>query len=257
VVDVQGVKDVVQVSAGYDHSCALTKDGRVHCWGRNNHGQVTGDGNPSDGRMAVTQLAELAHVVQVSAGTEHSCALLADGTVRCWGDDSFGQVSGHAVSSSSMPVTIIADLSDVDQVIAARAHTCVLVRDGSVRCWGMDGVSTNAALHTIDGISGAIRLAEGASASQTCVLMNDHSINCWGQNTLGETTGDGAATDNAPVAAVMGLSNVKQVATGEGHSCALLEDDSVRCWGDDNYAQATGHGNGTGVPAAVSTIPGL
>jgi len=262
VVTVKDLKDVIQVSAGYYHTCALVKAGSVRCWGRNASAEITGDGQATEGhddRIAVTTVAGLSHVIQIAAGVEHNCALIDDGSVRCWGDNQYAQSTDDGVPSDPVAVTTIAGLSHVTQVIASRVHSCALIDDGSVSCWGAQDPNRAAGpLTAMSEVSGVKRLAYGASGSQTCALMNDGSVDCWGSNVMAEASGDGMSSqESQPVTAVVGLTAVQQVATGEGHTCALLDDGSVRCWGDDVYGQSTGRSMTTDMPVAVSAVVGL
>jgi len=100
-----------QVSAGFEHTCALKTDGTVVCWGNNNLGETT---VPSG----------LASVAQVSAGYNFTCALKTDGTVACWGYNTFGEA------------TVPSGLASVAQVSAGDYHTCAVKTDGTVVCWG-------------------------------------------------------------------------------------------------------------------------
>jgi len=142
------------VAVGWDHSCALLGYGRVQCWGRNDEGQLglgdlanRGDGpDEMGGNLPTVNLGTNAYVSNLVAGRHHTCALLADGTVKCWGSNGKGQLGyGDKLPRGGEPGDMGDALPALDlgqQVIALSAggeHTCALLVDRTVRCWGANG----------------------------------------------------------------------------------------------------------------------
>jgi len=136
---------VAQVSSGGSHTCALLTTGRVYCWGANAKGQL-GDGTLDD-RLLPVEVPGLSAVVEVSSSSEHTCAVLSpaeDSGIRCWGDNSFGQLGTRTRLASSDPRAVLASASTQDsrllsgavQVSAGIQRTCAAMSDGSSRCWG-------------------------------------------------------------------------------------------------------------------------
>ena len=104
-VQVVGITGAVAVTAGWRHTCALLADGTLRCWGDNETGQL-GDGSSTSSSIAV-QVAGITEAVAVTAGWwHHSCALLRDGAVRCWGVNEWGQFGNGTTTGSSTPVTM-------------------------------------------------------------------------------------------------------------------------------------------------------
>jgi alpha-tubulin suppressor-like RCC1 family protein len=124
----------VGISAGEFHTCAFTAGGTVGCWGDNSFGQL-GDGT-QERRLVPTLVSGLGNAVGITAGRTHTCAVLADGTVHCWGRNRDGQL-GDGSSGSNRPTPVqVVDLTGVVAVAGGANHTCALLAEGRVRCWG-------------------------------------------------------------------------------------------------------------------------
>ncbi len=129
-----GVTGVTQVVTGDRHGCVLTKAQTVQCWGMNDAGQLGTKADVQQHKKPVA-VAGLAKVVRLAAGEASTCALLADGSVRCWGSNGEGELGLGARSPDERPSRINA-LSDVDQICLASAHGCALTKQGKMLCWG-------------------------------------------------------------------------------------------------------------------------
>jgi alpha-tubulin suppressor-like RCC1 family protein len=177
-------------------------------------------------------------VAAVSTATDHACALLADGTVRCWGQNNRGQLGDGTRTARLTPVAV-KGLADVTSVSTSYGYTCAVVSagagGGTVKCWGSEQSSATGWRRygevpvTVSGVANAIAVSAGGAVA--CALLSDHTVSCWGDNSRGEM-GDGTrATSSSPVV-VPGLSGVQAVAVGDASACAVMQaDGSVRCWG--------------------------
>lgn len=186
---------LVQVDGGYMHTCGRTTDGRVVCWGKDEHGAVSG---APRGRGHLW----------VSAGTYRSCAVDGEGAVHCW---------GRTVDAPQVPRPD--DLGPQRQVHTDDEATCVLDAAGRTRCWGSGPV--------VVGVPEEPDLtALSVGGRHACALRDDGTLVCWGQ---------GSGTDHdPPFQAVPPPWPVVQVAVGGGyHTCGLRRDGSVGCWGGD------------------------
>ncbi|HWN71484.1 MAG TPA: hypothetical protein VNM90_27785, partial [Haliangium sp.] len=204
-----------RITAGFAHTCALLDSGPVYCWGRADLGQTghgnktdVGDNEPASAGGALRFGAEV--VVDVEAGDNHTCALLASGNVRCWGFGADGRLGyGNIATLGDGAGETPADLPNVNvggtvvQIAAGGSHTCALLDDGSVRCWGR---------------------------------------NANGQLGYGNTTAIGDTEAPAAAGAVDVGGRVTQIAAGSNHTCALLVTGSVRCWGQGTLGRL-GYGN--------------
>lgn len=236
-----------QISAAYGHTCAITSNGGVKCWGSNSYGQL-GDGSTSDSVIPVDVVGLSSGVAQVSAGYKHTCALTAEGAVKCWGSNSYGQLGDGTRSSSYTPVTVADITIGIIQVSAGDWHTCALTKVGSVLCWGgstsktYPSISFNKASKidsltpvAIPGLRGIAQISAGPG--HTCVVTDNGGVKCWGRGDSGEL-GDGTTNNSDDPVDVVGLgSGVAQVFAGEGYSCALTKEGQVFCWGRDSYGQ--------------------
>ena len=181
--------EFASVSVGYRHTCGLRPDGSVACWGDNGYGEST----PPGGEFA-----------SVSAGSGHTCGLRPDGTVACWGWNQYGQSTPPGGEFASVNVGGI--------------HTCGLRRDGTVVCWGNNfyGESTPPG-------------GEFASVSMghhhTCGLRPEGSVTCWGWDESGQSTPPGG--------------EFASIGAGAFYTCGLRPDGSVACWGSDGSGQST------------------
>lgn len=155
-VAVSGIADATQVSAGGSHTCALLSGGVVDCWGDNAYGELgigtnTGPETCNSGVEPCTKtplpVVGLSHVTQITAGGEHTCALLAGGGIDCWGQNEYGQLgdgtttgpeSCYTLFCSTTPVAV-SGITDPRQITAGDDQTCAVLSDGGVDCWGYNG----------------------------------------------------------------------------------------------------------------------
>jgi len=134
LVDVILSPRVVDISAGWYHTCALLDIGTVKCWGNNKYGQL-GDGTTIDSNVPV-DVEELTEVIAISAGGWHTCALLGSGGVKCWGANSKGQLGNGSYEDSKLPSEVVELSSRVIEISAGGEHTCALLNTGEIKCWG-------------------------------------------------------------------------------------------------------------------------
>ncbi|HWO19666.1 MAG TPA: DUF4215 domain-containing protein [Kofleriaceae bacterium] len=285
VGDVSVGGTVVQIAAGADHTCVLLTTGAVRCWGAGSRGQL-GYGNPNnigDNEIPASAGDVLVGgtVVQITAGGEHTCALLATGTVRCWGSGFAGQLGyGNItdIGDNEIPATVgdVPVGGSVMQIAAGVVHTCALLNTGSVRCWGegqfgrlgygneTDIGDNEAPASAGDVLVGGSVVQISASNENTCALLDTGAVRCWGDGFLGQL-GYGNQTDvgdnEAPSSAgdVLIGGTVARVTAGGFHTCALLTAGTIRCWGKGSEGQL-GYGNPTDIgdnetPSSAGDVP--
>ena len=136
-VDVVGITDATAVSTGWAHGCAVV-GGAAKCWGYNFRGQL-GDGTFVDSNVPVGVSGLTSGVSMVSAGDEHSCALMAAGGTRCWGRNDSGQLGNSTITSSppfAVGVPVVTQLNGALQIDVGGYHACATMPAGTVSCWG-------------------------------------------------------------------------------------------------------------------------
>ena len=244
----------------YDHSCALLDNSSVSCWGRNNYGQL-GDGTTTD-RTTPIIVNNISTATDLALGQSHSCALLSDESVKCWGWNSDGGLGDGSTTNRTSPVSLIGATS-VKDIAAVFRSTCVLYKNGTVKCVGQnnfgqlgDGTKTGrTSLVSGTGITNGTKIVGGAG--NYCVLLSDSTIKCWGSNERGQL-GDGTTTEKLSPVTATGISNAIDISANgsevpnDGVSCAILSDNSAKCWGVNNYGQV-----GIGTASTNVTVPTL
>jgi len=195
-VQVTGLANATQVSAGKEHTCALDPNQDAWCWGHNDKYQLgTGDNVDTTVPVAVTGLST---VIQISAGGNDTCAVLDDRTVWCWGDNARGQLGTGELTESLVPVQVL-NLQEVDAVWAGEHFACALKVDGTVWCWGENGdgqlgddTSADSSVPVqVSGLTNAQTLGQGKK--HTFALTTEQRVWGWGRNDRGQL-GDNSTT---------------------------------------------------------------
>ncbi len=219
--------DAVRIELGQNHACAISSDGDVYCWGKNNAGQVNGgDPNTND----VTSPSKILSAdtnsgdewADIALGDSHSCALSTNNSIFCWGKNDQGQLGFGNISASSAII------------------------------WEPDNVSEQWDL------SIAHPIAIDAGLEHTCALLDNGSVFCWGNNGKGElgrgqintSPSNSLATPEAvsfPQGTVISELNI-----GGRHNCAVDVSDNLYCWGHNNHGQlGLGNTSVVGEPSPI------
>jgi alpha-tubulin suppressor-like RCC1 family protein len=235
-------------------------------------------------------------VTQIVAGERHTCALLSDGTVKCWGANVYGQLgygkpdtigddetpaAVGTVSVTSTPGVTVTSLA------AGWQHTCALLSDHSVKCWGWndrgqlgygntDEIGDDELPSSVGPVSvtttPGVNVTAIVSGRHTCALLSDGTVKCWGGGPLGYGNTDDVGDDELPssvapinVTSTPGVT-VTSLAATFYDTCALLSDHSVKCWGSSGWGEL-GLGNTMSIgddespssvgPISVTSIPGV
>ena len=246
------------LALGDSHTCALTSDGRVTCFGNNDSGQIGSDISDIDLMIpALMCPVAIPTATHIAAGEQHTCALLDDGTVRCWGSNENGRLGlGRGfvdvpltADPSRYPAIQLADVA-VD-LVAGPNHTCAILQGRQrIQCWGDNsdgqlGVGDEEDVgddeHPLDIAPVDLRapiLALGLGSEHTCVVIEEQGerVRCWGEGSdgqLGLGDGSGQSLDRPPVTGQVEIDGrAIELAVGYDHSCVIRQpDNEVVCWG--------------------------
>ena len=282
------LSNVVELAASSYHTCARTSGGDVYCWGFNASGEIGAESaakgtcpdqvldKPGDFpcQPTPTRVAAVSGAVQIAVADGRSCAVLADGSIKCWGDVAdistwvaastapgglaLGPSGACAItpmgvlSCSAEPSADVTTLHDLQTIVLGSRmgdapFGCALGSAGDVHCWGADGYGQlgepNAADRLTNPVVGATSIA--ATGSGACTLSGDGSVWCWGRNSDGEA---GLAPQASPTCGtetcetapqrVQDLPKATKLAAGGVLACAVVEDGGVWCWGGDSFRTA-------------------
>ncbi|MCM2348460.1 MAG: hypothetical protein NDI69_00475 [Bacteriovoracaceae bacterium] len=252
--------------------CAILSGNVLKCWGYNGYGQL-GQNNYTNYSYIPTippiDLGGLAPV-DVSVGYVHSCAILSNGTVKCWGRNNFGQLGVGDTTDRGGVAGNMAALSAINlgtgvtssQICSGVYSNCVKTSSGQVKCWGLNTSGQLGLGHTNNMGDGATEMGDnlpfldlGTSRTVTklacgsyhvCAILDNKKVKCWGANGSGQL-GYGSTNNVGPSASQMG-DNLAYVNLGTGrtaidlvsganHTCAVLDNNDIKCWGSNSFGQ--------------------
>ncbi|QDK41566.1 hypothetical protein DOM21_08890 [Bacteriovorax stolpii] len=263
-------RGVSKIAAGLSHTCSITS-GAVRCWGLNVSGQL-GNGtltNTNTPGGIINLNGEI--ISQIATGSAHTCALTASGKVRCWGDNTYGQLGYANITALKLPGGYLdmagsgAGSGIVTQIVAGNFHTCALLNTMEVRCWGR-GAEGQLGRGNTDNVGddenpGAVDIVKfdtansnkamqvTAGANHTCALTINGNVRCWGLNDVGQlgqgyTVNIGDDEEPSLIDDVnLGGAKVINLSSGlSNHTCAILTNGKFYCWGGNSSGQL-GYGN--------------
>jgi alpha-tubulin suppressor-like RCC1 family protein len=280
------------IAAGGRHACVILQDDRVKCWGRNDSGQL-GLGDTDDRGDATGEMGDALPFVNLGTGrtakalalgSSHSCAILDNDEIKCWGSGGSGQLGQGDTQirgdnsnemGDNLPIVNLGTQTPIN-IEAGSSSTCALLANEAVKCWGSNGsgrlgLGDTQSRGDQPGEMGSslpeVQIGSGRSVkklsvgdSHVCVVLDNNLVKCWGNNGNGELgIGNqfdrGSASfqmgDNLAIADLGTGRTAKNVSAGQSHTCATLDDDTLKCWGGNN----TGH-LGLGDTTVRGTLPG-
>jgi alpha-tubulin suppressor-like RCC1 family protein len=237
VQEATGARDWLQVSAGDGHTCAVTTDGRLLCWGRG----PLGNGEQSGSLVPVQEFTEADDWAQVSAGGYgFTCAVKTDGRLFCWGYGSYGSLGTGVRTITYVPVQEVTEADDWAQVSAGRLHTCAVKTDGRLFCWGYNAfgeLGNNDDSHSLEPVQEFTQedwAQVAAGGYHTCAVKTDGQLFCWGGDIRGVLGAADTSDDRGSLVPMQEGSRSRdwaQVAGSRLHTCAAQSDGRVSCWG--------------------------
>ncbi len=272
------------LDAGELHSCAVLAAGSVRCWGYGGGGQLgygsldtIGD-DETPGSVGPVNLGAGHTARAIATGDSHTCALLDDGSVRCWGFGGQGRLGYGNTKDVSDPGSVgPVDLGGrrAKAITAGAGHTCAIVDDGSVVCWGFGGSGrlgyadqsnvgdrqTPASAGSVD-LGGRRAVAISAGQDHTCAILDNGNVRCWGraeEGALGngstDAIGDNETPGSVPAVSLGAGHTAVAISAGGRHTCVVLDDQTVRCWGDGNRGELGVGTNTNNVGDTPATTP--
>jgi hypothetical protein len=273
-------RNVATVSCGFQHCCAISTSGSVKCWGLNDAGQLgLGDIVGRNGNLGLgtslpaVDLGTGRTAVSITVGGSSSCAALDDGSVKCWGDNSYGQLGywtgtilprgdepgemGNALPAAELGTDVLAT-----KVFTSGSSVCAQADTGALKCWGLNASGElgflNGDLYVGQGYDEMgdslpfVSLAAGevpvsfCTGGSTCVLLASGQVRCWGENGAGQLgqTSDigvrypslaGQLPTDLPVVDLGTGRTATSLACGGSHNCVVLDTGDVKCWGDNQF----------------------
>ena len=282
------------------HTCAILSSSSVRCWGYNVSGQL-GYNNTIDQGGIVGSMVALLDInlgvgrtaKAITVGQQHTCVILDDNNVKCWGANDSGQLGysdtinrGNTAGSMAALGTVNLGTGRTAKAIsAALYHTCAILDDNSVKCWGANHkgqlgyddmvnrgatAGSMAALAPVNLGTGRTAKAISAGGNTTCAILDNNSLKCWGDNSLGQLgsglpdnagSTPGSMAQLAPINFGTDTYRIKSVSTGYDHVCAisslavsLIHDvDGLWCWGNGRYG-ALGRGSVANASVPVRSL---
>ena len=206
-VDVQGLTfGVTSISTGQFHTCALTTSGGLKCWGYDGYGQLGDDDVAANKLTAVDVFGLTSGVVNVSTGQHHTCAVTAEGNLKCWGYNNVGQLGDNSATNKLTPVDVQGLTSGVARVSAGVSHTCAVTTAGGAKCWGLDTQgqlgdnSTTSKPTPVDvwGLTSGVA-SISCGGYHTCAVTTTGAAKCWGYSNYGQLGNNSTTSKPTPV----------------------------------------------------------
>jgi alpha-tubulin suppressor-like RCC1 family protein len=285
-VNLGSLRTAKAIASGHAHTCAILDNGALKCWGDNDYGQLgigstedIGDSANEVGAFVAVDLGPGRTAVDIAAGRDFTCARVDDGTVKCWGYGSWGQLGLGDTAHVGAPLKAVDLGGPASRIACGERHACAVLTSGSVKCWGanqsgqlglgdtsMRGGSPSTIGSALMPVNlGQAAVAVTAGAGHTCALLADGSLRCWGANNLGQLgIEDRAARGGAPNEMGASLPPVKLgtgrkatvVAAGAYNTCVALDDGTVKCWGQ-GAGGILGRGNETEIGGELGSMANL
>ncbi len=266
-----GIGEFKSVSAGHFHSCALSSNDQIYCWGMGSYG-LMGNGSNSNQPIPnpINKPAGVNSWKSISNGNQHICAIADNNQAYCWGQNGRGQLGNGNNSNQSTPAQVLrpTGVNWWKNINTGFRHTCAIADNDQMYCWGYgangrlgNGLnsdqSTPVLANNPAGVTGWQNVFAGAD--QSCAFATNDQIYCWGRNSYGQL-GNGNTTDQPTLTQVILPTNVNSWKELKGvwlHYCAVADNDQMYCWGRNNDGQlGNGNTNNQSSPVQIASVSG-
>tara|TARA_B100000683_G_scaffold179684_1_gene173107 strand:- start:1902 stop:3461 length:1560 start_codon:yes stop_codon:yes gene_type:complete len=248
------IDKAISVSVGASHSCSVSENNKLWCWGQNDQGQI---GNNlvlgSSSQLEPQLFNETQSWQTVTAGLAHNCALTVQGKLYCWGRNQYG-ATGTSLSAQLIIGWEALDTQSLSWIdlAAAGASACAIKDDKSLWCWGKSGETplgntSNFHLQQPAQVGVFQWLSLSAGERHACGIQGDRSLHCWGQNDAHQVSSDDVNNVVAPT--LVSDASWESVSVGQNHACGIHDDGDMFCWGLNSFGQ-TGQ-----TPGAPTNLP--
>lgn len=265
----------IALGLGHAHSCVIFAHGAVKCWGKNWSGELGLEDSQHRGdqpgemgsKLPVVKLGTNRTAKAITAGESHTCAILDDDSVKCWGSNDYGQLGlddtkyrGYGAGSMGDALPTVNLGEKAKTISAGRYHTCAVLESGTLKCWGQgtygklglggvanwgDKAGDMAKLPAVPLGPGKKALSVMAASDHTCVVQDDAVVRCWGNGSSGrlgqgnEMTYGDDPNEAGGLVVDLGMGKVPfALIKGAGfNACAHLRDGRLACWGESQYCQ--------------------
>ena len=282
IVDVSATNTIVDVQVGTDHTCALLDNGTVKCWGNGSYGKLgsestinLGDNSGEMGAALNTiALPSGRTAVSIATGDRNTCALLDNNALACWGNpigtsDNIQHGSTSNTMGDNLPQLSVSSSHAITAYAVGDLFACVVLDNATLKCFGSNlsgnlGVPTSTSSLGAEGDMGdtlpTVNLGTGVAVraialgkNHVCAIVNTGQVKCWGYNQYGQlgngstaNLGDDAGEmgDNLPFVNLGSGRTATAISAGANHTCAILDNNTLKCWGFNGYGQL-GQGTGT------------
>jgi alpha-tubulin suppressor-like RCC1 family protein len=242
------------IACGQSHACGI-RDGSLSCWGYNFSGQL--------GAATSAVLNQQVEVPDgpwqgIAAGSYHSCGIKADATLWCWGDNANGQLGTGNTMKSTEPFQVPG--AGWSQISSGYLHSCAVKQEGTLWCWGLNAdfqVDPSSVLPMSPvQVTGSAWTQVATGLYHTCALKQNGTLWCWGGNYSGQLGNSAVAVErNSKTGiAVQVQGTWVTVSAGQSHTCGIMTDHTLWCWGDDSQGQlGDGHETPQSAPVPIGT----
>ena len=230
------------VSAGKDHTCGISQNGILYCWGSNFNGQLGNDESGESKEKLIPFKISSFSWISVSAGEAHTCGTDASDDLYCWGHNYYGQVgNGSSGDTPDILTPVLIGATDFSLLSTGRNHTCSIDNGGGLYCWGWNlegqiGNNSKVDVHTPLNIQSTMNWDSVSSGNaHTCGITSENDLYCWGINYRGQL-GD-STNDSALEPLLIGSDKWSDLSCGSEHSCGIKDGGNLYCWGMNTVGQ--------------------